>query len=86
MQRSTLTYLIIREREDKDTKDLETFKERMIAAHPEHAAEILEDFDRAVNGEFADPIGDDEEARPLDANSLDYALEQMKMLGIGLEN
>ena len=47
---------------------LETFKERMIAAHPEHATAILEDFDRAVAGEFAAPA-EEEEARPLDANS-----------------
>lgn len=77
-----LAYLVVCEKNKQDDAELERFKQALIAAHPEFANEIIEDFDSAKVGEYADP--DDIEERPMDANSLEAALEQMAELGIGL--
>jgi len=85
VQRAALTYLMMREKNEKIEGEFETFKQRMMAANPEFMAEIAEDFDRIASGEYADQMTDEEmeEAGPLDANSLEFALEQMRDLGIG---
>ena len=87
VQRATLTYLMMREKSEKAEDDFEQFKQRMMAANPEYMDEIAEDFDRIQSGEYADQMTDEEmdEAGPLDANSLEYALAQMRSLGIGMD-
>ena len=86
VQRAALGYVIANEIEKDRAAESEAFKQRMLAAHPEHADGILDMFDRIENGEFAEALSDEEldQARPLDATGLDEALEQMKTLGIGL--
>ena len=85
-QRLVLTYLILRENEAKADQALQTFKERMLAAHPEFAEEIESDFRRVATGEeWADALPEDAPYQPLDASNLEAALEQMKLLGIGLD-
>jgi hypothetical protein len=76
----------VRERQQEDADDLEKFKQAMIAANPEYASQIVEDFDAAERGEYADPVDDDEELQRLDGNSLEAALEQLRTLGIGLSD
>lgn len=77
---------MIRERAEREDQEYETFKQRMIAAHPEWIQEISDDFESARNGEFADVMSDEEieEAGPLDANSLEAMHDQLRSLGIAM--
>lgn len=79
-----LSYLLIREKIEADEDDTEKFKQAMIAANPEYAAEIIKDFEAAETGEYAEPT--EEPRGPLDASGLTEALEELKQLGIGLQN
>lgn len=87
VQRAALGYVIANELADRKDSEFEAFKQRMLAAHPEHADSIIDMFNQMENGEFADALSDEEmlDAQPLDATGLEEALEQMRTLGIGLQ-
>lgn len=87
IQRAALGFVIANELSERKDAEFEAFKQRMVAARPEHAEGILEMFDQIEHGEFAEALSDEDmlDVRPLDATGLEEALEQMRTLGIGLQ-
>jgi hypothetical protein len=81
-----LTYLIGRERQEADEKEIREFKSRMIAVDPGRADEINALFNE--DKEFAPRLSDEElESAPgYSANEIESALDIMKELGFAVQD
>jgi hypothetical protein len=87
VQRACLSFLIAREREEADDREIRQFKQRMIAAHPEKGKEIEAMF-AEQDTELAAPLSEEEmeDAGPLDANTIESLLGALRESGFAIED
>jgi hypothetical protein len=82
-----LAYLVSRERADQDDREIRTFKQRMIAAHPERGKEIEAMF-ADTDTDLAPALSEEEmeEAGPLSINEIEAALQALKETGFAVQD
>ena len=82
-----MAYLVSREREDAEDREIRAFKQQMIAAHPERGKDIEAMF-AEQDTELAPPLSEEEleEAGPRSMNEIEAMLEALKSTGFAIQD